>query len=128
MDHASDDSPDLVPARILNEFAYCPRLAYIEWVQGEFADSADTVEGGTSTGGSTRNRAACRPRTSWATTNCTRARCTCRRHGWAWWRVSISSKAMACSHAVGLQTRRGADVRGRVGARARAGVRAGADS
>jgi CRISPR-associated protein Cas1 len=45
MDHASDDSPDLVPARILNEFAYCPRLAYIEWVQGEFADSADTVEG-----------------------------------------------------------------------------------
>jgi CRISPR-associated protein Cas1 len=37
--------PDLVPARILNEFAYCPRLAYIEWVQGEFADSVDTVEG-----------------------------------------------------------------------------------
>ncbi|MER3424644.1 MAG: CRISPR-associated protein Cas4, partial [Nitrospiraceae bacterium] len=30
---------------MLNEFAYCPRLAYLEWVQGEFADSADTVEG-----------------------------------------------------------------------------------
>ena len=36
---------DLVPARMLNEFAYCPRLAYLEWVQGEFADSVDTVEG-----------------------------------------------------------------------------------
>jgi CRISPR-associated protein Cas1 len=30
---------------MLNEFAYCPRLGYLEWVQGEFADSADTVEG-----------------------------------------------------------------------------------
>ncbi len=37
--------PDLVPARMLNEYAYCPRLAYLEWVQGEFADSVDTVEG-----------------------------------------------------------------------------------
>jgi CRISP-associated protein Cas1 len=37
--------PDLVPARMLNEFAYCPRLAYLEWVQGEFADNLDTVEG-----------------------------------------------------------------------------------
>ncbi|OPY52047.1 MAG: CRISPR-associated endonuclease Cas1 [Methanosaeta sp. PtaU1.Bin112] len=30
---------------MLNEFAYCPRLCYIEWVQGEFLDSADTVDG-----------------------------------------------------------------------------------
>lgn len=30
---------------MLNEFAYCPRLAYLEWVQGEWADSADTEEG-----------------------------------------------------------------------------------
>ena len=37
--------PELVPARMLNEYAYCPRLAYLEWVQGEFADSVDTVEG-----------------------------------------------------------------------------------
>lgn len=37
--------PDLVPARMLNEYAYCPRLFYLEWVQGEFEDSADTVEG-----------------------------------------------------------------------------------
>ena len=38
-------TPDLVPARMLNEYAYCPRLAYLEWVQGEFADSVDTIEG-----------------------------------------------------------------------------------
>ena len=47
--HESEQStgtaPELVPARMLNEYAYCPRLAYLEWVQGEFADSADTVEG-----------------------------------------------------------------------------------
>ena len=39
------DDPPLVPARMVNEYAYCPRLAYLEWVQGEWADSADTVEG-----------------------------------------------------------------------------------
>ncbi|GJQ27113.1 MAG: CRISPR-associated exonuclease Cas4/endonuclease Cas1 fusion [Phycisphaerae bacterium] len=37
--------PDLIPARMLNEFAYCPRLYYLEFVQGQFADSADTIEG-----------------------------------------------------------------------------------
>ncbi len=36
---------ELVPARMLNEFAYCPRLAYLEWVQGEFRDNLDTREG-----------------------------------------------------------------------------------
>ncbi len=35
----------LLPARMLNEYAYCPRLAYLEWVQGEFAHSADTLDG-----------------------------------------------------------------------------------
>lgn len=30
---------------MLNEFTYCPRLAYLEWVQGEFVDNADTVDG-----------------------------------------------------------------------------------
>lgn len=38
------DQP-LLPARMINEFVYCPRLAYLEWVQGEWADSGDTVEG-----------------------------------------------------------------------------------
>ena len=39
------DLPDLLPARMLNEFVYCPRLFYLEYVQGEFVDSSDTVEG-----------------------------------------------------------------------------------
>ena len=39
------EAPPLVPARMVNEYVYCPRLAYLEWVQGEWADSADTVEG-----------------------------------------------------------------------------------
>jgi len=38
-------APDLVPARMLNEYTYCPRLCYMEWVQGEFAHSADTLDG-----------------------------------------------------------------------------------
>ncbi len=40
----SEASPH-VPARMLNEFAYCPRLAYLEWVQGEWADNTDTLDG-----------------------------------------------------------------------------------
>lgn len=40
----SGDMP-LLPARMVNEYEYCPRLAYLEWVQGEWADSGDTVEG-----------------------------------------------------------------------------------
>ncbi|MEM0449891.1 MAG: CRISPR-associated endonuclease Cas1, partial [Methanomassiliicoccales archaeon] len=35
----------LIPARMVNEYVYCPRLCYIEWVQGDFIDSVDTVEG-----------------------------------------------------------------------------------
>ncbi|MCX5746575.1 MAG: CRISPR-associated endonuclease Cas1 [Proteobacteria bacterium] len=45
MDPGNAALPELVPARMLNEHTYCPRLAYLEWVQGDFADSADTVEG-----------------------------------------------------------------------------------
>jgi len=37
--------PELLPARMLNEYAYCPRLAYYEWVQGEFAHNLETLEG-----------------------------------------------------------------------------------
>lgn len=40
-----DEVPDLVPARMVNEFAYCPRLFHLEWVQAQFADSDDVVEG-----------------------------------------------------------------------------------
>lgn len=37
--------PELLPARMLNEYAYCPRLFYLEWVQARFAHNADTTEG-----------------------------------------------------------------------------------
>lgn len=35
----------LIPARILNEYIYCPRLAYLEWIHAEFAENAYTVDG-----------------------------------------------------------------------------------
>src|SRR5512135_3041644 len=38
--------PDYLPARMVNEYAYCPRLFFYEWVEGLFAESVDTVEGG----------------------------------------------------------------------------------
>lgn len=38
------DAP-LIPARMVNEFVYCPRLAYLMWTQGEWAETGDTVEG-----------------------------------------------------------------------------------
>ncbi len=37
--------PDLVPARMVNEFAYCRRLFFLEWVQQRFVDNAETVDG-----------------------------------------------------------------------------------
>ncbi len=40
-----DSDMPLLPARMVNEYEYCPRLAYLEWVQGEWADSFDTVQG-----------------------------------------------------------------------------------
>lgn len=42
---ATDGTPELIPARMVNEYSYCPRLCYLEWVQGEFAHSADTIDG-----------------------------------------------------------------------------------
>jgi hypothetical protein len=32
----------VVPVRILNEYAYCLRVGWLMWVQGQFADGADT--------------------------------------------------------------------------------------
>ncbi|VVB71284.1 CRISPR-associated endonuclease Cas1 [uncultured archaeon] len=40
-----DNVPLLIPASMLAAFAYCPRLCYIQWVHGEFQDSAETAEG-----------------------------------------------------------------------------------
>jgi CRISP-associated protein Cas1 len=39
------DAPSLIPARMLNEYAYCPRLGYMMWAQGEFADNEHTEDG-----------------------------------------------------------------------------------
>lgn len=44
-DGAGWDLPSLVPARMINEFSYCPRLFYLEWNQSRFADNDDTIEG-----------------------------------------------------------------------------------
>lgn len=35
----------LVPARMLGEFAYCPRVMYLMWVENSWADNPDTVGG-----------------------------------------------------------------------------------
>ena len=40
----SSETP-LVPARMVNEFVYCPRLAYLMWTQAEWSETGDTVEG-----------------------------------------------------------------------------------
>lgn len=37
--------PELVPARMLNEYAFCPRLFFLEWVDQLWASSSDTAEG-----------------------------------------------------------------------------------
>ncbi len=42
---AAGRGEELVPVRMVNEWVYCPRLAYLEWVEGEWADSGDTAEG-----------------------------------------------------------------------------------
>ena len=37
--------PDYLPARMVNEFVYCPRLFFYMWVDSLFRESADTLEG-----------------------------------------------------------------------------------
>ena len=39
------ESNELLPARMLNEIVYCPRLFYLEHVAGLFRHSADTLDG-----------------------------------------------------------------------------------
>lgn len=41
----NESGDDLLPVRMLNEYVYCPRLFYLEYVQGEFEETSDTVEG-----------------------------------------------------------------------------------
>jgi CRISPR-associated protein Cas1 len=40
-----EEMPEYLPARMLNEYVYCPRLFYYEWVEGVFAHNRETVEG-----------------------------------------------------------------------------------
>lgn len=35
----------MIPVRMLNEFTYCPRLFFLEFVQGEFVDNEFTIQG-----------------------------------------------------------------------------------
>jgi CRISPR-associated protein Cas1 len=39
------DLPDYMPARMVNEYVYCPRLFFYEWVEGVFQESVDTLAG-----------------------------------------------------------------------------------
>lgn len=41
----SMDEEELTPVRALTQYAYCPRLAYMEWVQKEWADNYFTQDG-----------------------------------------------------------------------------------
>ena len=45
MDVTTPYAPSQLPARMLNEYTYCPRLFYLEFVQQEWAHSADTLDG-----------------------------------------------------------------------------------
>src|SRR5260370_33690336 len=40
-----NSEPQILTARTLNEFVYCPRLFYYEHVEGVFVHNADTVRG-----------------------------------------------------------------------------------
>jgi len=42
---ADGDGVDLLPVRMLNEYAYCPRLFHLMHVEGRWADNVYTVEG-----------------------------------------------------------------------------------
>ncbi|MBU6172555.1 MAG: CRISPR-associated endonuclease Cas1 [Planctomycetes bacterium] len=41
----SEQDREYLPARMLNEFVYCPRLFYLEHVDGLFVHNNDTIEG-----------------------------------------------------------------------------------
>lgn len=41
----TEAEPQQIPARMMNEFVYCKRLFYYEFVEGVFVESADTLRG-----------------------------------------------------------------------------------
>ena len=44
-DRPAEIEPQMIPARMMNEFVYCQRLFYYEFVEGIFIESADTLRG-----------------------------------------------------------------------------------
>lgn len=40
-----DGVPETIPARMVNEYVYCPRLFYFEWVQARFVSNDDVAAG-----------------------------------------------------------------------------------
>jgi CRISPR-associated protein Cas1 len=56
--------PDYLPARMLNEYVYCPRLYFYEWVEGVFRHNTDTVEGAIRHERGAPRRTRCRRRTN----------------------------------------------------------------
>src|SRR3982750_1370313 len=43
--NAELESQPVMPVRRLNNYVYCPRLFYFQWVENIFQESADTVAG-----------------------------------------------------------------------------------
>lgn len=41
----TDSLPATVPARMVNQFVYCPRLFHLEWVQSQFKSNDDVEQG-----------------------------------------------------------------------------------
>jgi|SRR5665213_3280975 len=41
----AEAEPQQIPARMMNEFVYCQRLFYYEFVEGVFVESVDTLRG-----------------------------------------------------------------------------------
>ena len=45
IEHNNSKRDLLIPVRMLTQYVYCKRLAYMEWVQGEFAYNTEVVDG-----------------------------------------------------------------------------------
>jgi len=43
--HDENEAQPLLPVRRLHNYAYCPRLCYLQWVENLFVENADTVAG-----------------------------------------------------------------------------------
>src|SRR5205085_1823050 len=41
----NQENVEQIPARMINEYTYCPRLFFLEYVQQEWAHNADTLDG-----------------------------------------------------------------------------------